>query len=160
MGGKATTSDNQRRANTTGNASGNTTGSGRTPWRPLQHRRSRQLQDNGTTTGNGTTTETEENTTTPAPAPLVQQDPLTAQECTWGVTTPEDYWFVTEDCGQHGSFLYRIALLYEYIAGCVWMAVTFLSQIVRVTSRPEPWFFNPQAPNEGRFWRFCRLIGP
>jgi hypothetical protein len=89
-----------------------------------------------------------------------QGAPITEQQCTWGYTDNSDYYFGTDDCDQHGSFLYRVALLYEYVAGCLWVCTTFLGQIVRVTSRPEPWFFQPASPNEGIFWRWFRRLGP
>lgn len=147
---------------------------------PTHFSHGRELQGNGTAngagsggaTGNGTGTggnvnpaepaNTTAAPTEPAPtlAPVVQADPITEQQCGWGPSQPEDYWFGAEDCFQQGSFMYRTALLYLYLAVCTWLAVTFIGQIVRVTSRPEPWFFQPQAPNEGRFWKLCRLLGP
>lgn len=90
----------------------------------------------------------------------VQGAPITAQQCDWGPTTPEDYWFGAEDCTMQGSYLYRTALLYLYLGIVIWIGICFVGQMVRITSKPEPWFFQPAAPNENRFWRCCRKIAP
>eukprot|EP00439_Symbiodinium_sp_Y106_P041753 s1506_g5.t1 len=99
------------------------------------------------------------------------------------------YAFESTQCSQTGSLVYRLSMLYIYFAGCIYAVFTILGQIVRnfgcngrakrpespteptraylqfclrpmVMLNPEPWFFNPQTPDESIIFRLLRKVAP
>uniref|UniRef100_A0A7S1EXG8 Uncharacterized protein n=1 Tax=Noctiluca scintillans TaxID=2966 RepID=A0A7S1EXG8_NOCSC len=133
------------------------------------------------TTGNNTTilslngthaTTTTTSSTTPSTAeegdgsagPLLcdrRGDPgLCEQSCSWAPSNPPAYYFSDSQCSQQGSYVYRVCVLYSYLTVCVWIVLTILAQSLRLTTKPESWFFNPRSPDENYVWRFFRLLGP
>jgi len=86
---------------------------------------------------------------------------LCAQGCTQGPSTPEGFYFDSQDCTDAGStYLIRQYVLYVYVAAVVWCNLTFLGQAVRLALRVEPWFLNPRAPRENIVWKLIRIAGP
>ncbi|CAE7462256.1 unnamed protein product [Symbiodinium natans] len=83
-----------------------------------------------------------------------------SQQCSWGPPSIADYAFESTQCSQTGSLVYRLSMLYIYFAGCIYAVFTILGQIVRVMLNPEPWFFNPQTPDESIIFRFLRKVAP
>lgn len=85
---------------------------------------------------------------------------LCQQECTWAPITDPGFYFPKENCQQAGSFLYRYCLMYCYSFGCGWLVMTLVGVLVRITAKPETWFFNPRDANECFIWQWLRVLGP
>ncbi|OLP89619.1 hypothetical protein AK812_SmicGene28874 [Symbiodinium microadriaticum] len=83
-----------------------------------------------------------------------------SQQCSWGSPSISGYAFESTQCGQTGSLVYRLSMLYIYFAGCIYAVFTILGQIIRVMLNPEPWFFNPQTPDESIIFRLLRKVAP
>lgn len=90
---------------------------------------------------------------------VVEPDPVYEQSCAFAPDEPT-YYYSAERCQQQGSYLYSNSLLYCYLSGSSWIVFACIGQVVRVTSRPEPWFFNPRQPGESIMWKVLRLMGP
>eukprot|EP00933_Yihiella_yeosuensis_P006388 TRINITY_DN111089_c0_g1_i1.p1 TRINITY_DN111089_c0_g1~~TRINITY_DN111089_c0_g1_i1.p1 ORF type:complete len:504 (+),score=48.52 TRINITY_DN111089_c0_g1_i1:120-1631(+) len=95
-----------------------------------------------------------------ASVPPVGPAAVTKQACSWAPGGIAEYFYDENQCEQAGSFAYRFSLLYTYFAGCIWITLSVLGQMVRLMSTPEPWFVQPRSDNEGYIFRFLRLVGP
>jgi len=81
------------------------------------------------------------------------------QGCSWAPDLPS-YYYSEERCAQVGSFVFRYSTMYCYLSGCLCALLTVVGQAVRITSRPEPWFCNPNEGTENIIKRILRRCGP
>lgn len=85
---------------------------------------------------------------------------LCTQECDWAPQTYPDFFFEKANCEQPGSWLYRHCMMYCYSFMCGWLVMTLVGVIVKISAKPETWFFNPHEANELFFWQWLRILGP
>lgn len=88
-------------------------------------------------------------------------DPTDAMDrpCIWAESEAE-YNFDKVDCNQDGSVAFRfVFVLADIVVGC-WVFLTLLGQLLRLRSKPEPWFHNPYSSDESWIKKLIRLAGP